>query len=685
MKKKLKRYRLKINPEKGSVVDFISQVESPAIEVGFLKFNTNKIELQGENIDVLGYSTRFFTMCPGAQATFKSLIDANPNEQDIGMIRSAAQIADNIFRIEKEVIENESATTAQMNEVLLLLDDFTDLMREIDEDMNTQSDISYMSGHIEKISSYLTREDLADFVDACWEGYEPVGFKILDGERVPNCVPIDEENLESYSDYPEAAKENAKRAIRLNEEMNNKCATQVGKVRAQQIANGEPLSKETITRTYSYLSRASAYYKPNDTEACGTISYLLWGGDEMLRWAESKMNNEDFIRAKMASQENEDKMELFGPVLIPDLPIYRYSEKMGEYEIIFKREDIKEIAMNFMKSGYQNNINLDHSSEMASSFVFESFISDEMIPNPKAYEDLPLGTWFVRMKVEDEKVWKEIKEGKRNGFSIEGIFEYMVDEFEKSYQKEEKQSTNKLSKEEKLNLEKMIKDLFRKIFTELSQELDENAEGLSDYQMVASSDYKIEAREVGQKVEVVDAEGNLMPAPDGAYEFEDGFKFMVKDGMISEIDGVETAPETEVDITVESGKDYKKQLMDTLAEYPWDQCMLDMEKEGYTEEQAQRICGSIKWNNMEDEKMSSIEKQKEIENLKEEIAEIKSAMISKDEIIEQLNSIKTEFKSVFEKFSQVPAEPSKVSTNISKDIEKRKFEEYLHTIRKSKN
>lgn len=536
MKKKLKRYRLKINPEKGSVVDFISQVESPAIEVGFLKFNTQ-----------------------------------------------------------------------------------------------------------------------------------------------------DEENLESYSDYPEAAKENAKRAIRLNEEMNNKCATQVGKVRAQQIANGEPLSKETITRTYSYLSRASAYYKPNDTEACGTISYLLWGGDEMLRWAESKMNNEDFIRAKMASQENEDKMELFGPVLIPDLPIYRYSEKMGEYEIIFKREDIKEIAMNFMKSGYQNNINLDHSSEMASSFVFESFISDEMIPNPKAYEDLPLGTWFVRMKVEDEKVWKEIKEGKRNGFSIEGIFEYMVDEFEKSYQKEEKQSTNKLSKEEKLNLEKMIKDLFRKIFTELSQELDENAEGLSDYQMVASSDYKIEAREVGQKVEVVDAEGNLMPAPDGAYEFEDGFKFMVKDGMISEIDGVEAAPETEVDITVENGKDYKKQLMDTLAEYPWDQCMLDMEKEGYTEEQAQRICGSIKWNNMEDEKMSSIEKQKEIENLKEEIAEIKSAMISKDEIIEQLNSIKTEFKSVFEKFSQVPAEPSKVSTNISKDIEKRKFEEYLHTIRKSKN
>lgn len=27
---------------------------------------------------------------------------------------------------------------------------------------------------------------------ACWEGYEPIGTKILDGREVPNCVPIKE-------------------------------------------------------------------------------------------------------------------------------------------------------------------------------------------------------------------------------------------------------------------------------------------------------------------------------------------------------------------------------------------------------------------------------------------------------------------------------------------------------------
>lgn len=95
--------------------------------------------------------------------------------------------------------------------------------------------------------------------------------------------------LESYSDYPEAVKNNAKRGLELNEKVNNKCATQVGKIRAQQLAQGKPISKETIKRMYSYLSRAQEYYDEGNTEACGTISYLLWGGKAALRWAGSKL------------------------------------------------------------------------------------------------------------------------------------------------------------------------------------------------------------------------------------------------------------------------------------------------------------------------------------------------------------------------------------------------------------
>ena len=97
------------------------------------------------------------------------------------------------------------------------------------------------------------------------------------------------ELFESYSDYPESVSNNAQRGIELNEKVGNKCATQVGKVRAQQLAKKEPISVETIKRMYSYLSRAEEYYDENDTEACGTISYLLWGGLSAKRWSEAKL------------------------------------------------------------------------------------------------------------------------------------------------------------------------------------------------------------------------------------------------------------------------------------------------------------------------------------------------------------------------------------------------------------
>ncbi len=94
---------------------------------------------------------------------------------------------------------------------------------------------------------------------------------------------------QTYADYPDSAVNNAKRGIKLNEEVNNRCATDVGKQRAQDIANRRGLSFSTIKRTFSYLSRAEEYYDPSDTKACGTISYLLWGGKSMKSWAERKI------------------------------------------------------------------------------------------------------------------------------------------------------------------------------------------------------------------------------------------------------------------------------------------------------------------------------------------------------------------------------------------------------------
>ena len=99
--------------------------------------------------------------------------------------------------------------------------------------------------------------------------------------------------MESFSDYPQSVSNNAKRGIELNKKVNNKCATKVGKVRAQQLADRKPVSMETIKRMFSYLSRAEEYYKTGDTEACGYISYLLWGGKSAKTWAENKIKQNE--------------------------------------------------------------------------------------------------------------------------------------------------------------------------------------------------------------------------------------------------------------------------------------------------------------------------------------------------------------------------------------------------------
>ena len=119
-------------------------------------------------------------------------------------------------------------------------------------------------------------------------------------------------DLQSYSDYPDAVKNNAKRGIELNEKVNNRCATQVGKVRAQQLAQGNPISIQTIKRMYSYLSRAGAFYNPDDTTACGTISYLLWGGDAARRWSHAKLKELGLVEAETSVSVSSSYTGQFG-------------------------------------------------------------------------------------------------------------------------------------------------------------------------------------------------------------------------------------------------------------------------------------------------------------------------------------------------------------------------------------
>ncbi len=134
--------------------------------------------------------------------------------------------------------------------------------------------------------------------------------------------------FESYSDYGEGIRNNAKKGIELNKKNGNKCATQTGKVRAQALANGEKLSIDTIKRMYSYLSRAETYYDNAESENdCGNISYLLWGGKEALSYSRNKLRELGLLEEAEAqpttdgsTYPGEAASGSIAPALLGDIP-----------------------------------------------------------------------------------------------------------------------------------------------------------------------------------------------------------------------------------------------------------------------------------------------------------------------------------------------------------------------------
>ena len=94
--------------------------------------------------------------------------------------------------------------------------------------------------------------------------------------------------VDSYNDYPEAAKGNARRALNIKKENDRGCGTLVGWARANQLANGENISRETIARMSSF-ERHRENSKGDPKVDCGALMWLAWGGDEGVAWAQRKL------------------------------------------------------------------------------------------------------------------------------------------------------------------------------------------------------------------------------------------------------------------------------------------------------------------------------------------------------------------------------------------------------------
>lgn len=123
--------------------------------------------------------------------------------------------------------------------------------------------------------------------------------------------------------------------------------------------------------------------------------------------------------------QDEERRIVFGPLIIPDVPILRNDPIPGgpnEYTVEFSREAIRKFRDKFFHDKNIDQTNINHATDVDGLYVVSSMIKgDEGQPRPE-FEDFPDGTWFVGFKVENEDVWQRAKSGDM-GFSQEILYD----------------------------------------------------------------------------------------------------------------------------------------------------------------------------------------------------------------------------------------------------------------------
>jgi hypothetical protein len=142
---------------------------------------------------------------------------------------------------------------------------------------------------------------------------------------------------------------------------------------------------------------------------------------------------------------DEDKKVVVGAAMVPHKMIYRYDDLGNMYYVFFSKESIKKMADKFLKQRRTDETSIEHNGIKLGAdkvYITESWVSEDPIKdksNMYGFE-LPAGTWFVQMKIDDPKIWELVKTNTLTGFSVEGLFA------EKSFFSKEDKQINQINR-----------------------------------------------------------------------------------------------------------------------------------------------------------------------------------------------------------------------------------------------
>ena len=121
---------------------------------------------------------------------------------------------------------------------------------------------------------------------------------------------------------------------------------------------------------------------------------------------------------------DEEKRMLVSPALIPNKNIFRYDPNTdSDYYVYFSKETVRQASELYLKHNNHHKATYQHEDRVSGVLTIESWIKEGDQDKSKLYGfDLPDGTWFVKMKIENDEMWNKIKDGELKGLSIEGYF-----------------------------------------------------------------------------------------------------------------------------------------------------------------------------------------------------------------------------------------------------------------------
>jgi uncharacterized protein YfcZ (UPF0381/DUF406 family) len=233
---------------------------------------------------------------------------------------------------------------------------------------------------------------------------------------------------------------------------------------------------------------------------------------------------------------NEDKRILAGALMVADFPMYR-NMNGKEFFVKFSSETIEQLADRMVLNNKLTAFNFEHDSkkELADMHIQQFFIinTELGVNTPIGFEELPNGSLFAFVKVNNEQVWNDyVKTGIVKGFSIEGNFATKEEFSEQTFLKE---------------FQTIINMTDKKVATSKLDELVAKAKSLF------SEDVKVEEKKEEEEVKMAEAmltdgtkvmyEGELAEgtivlledgtaAPDGEHTFEDGTVISIEGGQV---------------------------------------------------------------------------------------------------------------------------------------------------------